>query len=111
MADAHHLDDIQKHVRTYMIIFGSLMVLTVLTVAVTYLELTIWPALIIALVIATAKGGLVAGHFMHLIGEKPVIQWVLIITAVFLFFMFAVLIAAFYNQQDLAIMGGLNHGN
>jgi cytochrome c oxidase subunit IV len=109
MADAHTLEDVQKHVRTYLIIFGSLMVLTIVTVAVAYLQLSIWPALIIGLLIALTKGGLVAGYFMHLLGEKPMIRWILILTAFFLIFMFIIFVSAYHNQQDLAIMGGLNH--
>lgn len=75
--------DIQKHVRTYVMVFLALGVLTGITVAVSYLHLTIVPAVLLALFIASIKGTLVAAYFMHLIGERKLIYWVLVICAVF----------------------------
>lgn len=80
--------EIKKHVRTYIIVFMSLMALTVVTVAISYLHLEVHEAIIAALFIATIKGSLVASYFMHLISEKKLIYMALILTAVF----FAVLI-------------------
>jgi caa(3)-type oxidase subunit IV len=37
----------------------------------------------IALTVATIKGSLVACYFMHLISEKKLILWVLVLTVVF----------------------------
>lgn len=51
-------------------VFGGLLVLTVLTVGVTYVDLgqfNIW----IALLVAVAKAGLVAMYFMHLRWDSP----------------------------------------
>ena len=98
----HSVEEIRKHVRVYMMVFGSLAVLTIVTVAVGYLELPILPALIAALFIACIKGGLVASYFMHLIDEKKLIYWLLIATVFFLFVMFTLFISA-YNSQE----GGL----
>jgi cytochrome c oxidase subunit 4 len=100
MADTTHMsmEDVKKHVRVYMTVFGALAVLTVVTVGVAYLHLPIWPALIIALIIATIKGGLVASYFMHLISEKKVIYWVLVVTFVFLICMFLLFISAHHDQ-------------
>ncbi len=81
----HGHEDIQKHVRIYKIIFCALMVLTVATVAVAYLHLPIIPAVVVALLIASFKGTLVAGFFMHLFQEKPVILWTLLLTIFFFF--------------------------
>lgn len=75
--------DIDKHVRTYLMVFAALMVLTVVTVAVSYLDLSTGAAIALALVVATVKGSLVAGYFMHLISEKKLIYTVLIFTAIF----------------------------
>ncbi|MBI3788739.1 MAG: cytochrome C oxidase subunit IV family protein [Ignavibacteriales bacterium] len=83
MADAAHSEDIKKHVRTYVTVFVSLMVLTMITVAVSYLHLSIGPAITVALIIATIKGSLVASYFMHLISERKLIYFVLILTAIF----------------------------
>ena len=101
MSDTTHMsvEDVKKHVRVYLIVFGALAVLTVVTVGVGYLQLPIWPALIIALIIASVKGGLVAGYFMHLISEKKVIFWVLAVTFVFLICMFILFISAYHDQS------------
>ena len=82
MSDSHTLD-IQKHVRTYILVFVSLMVLTLVTVAVSYLHLPVHQAIIVALIIATVKGSLVACYFMHLISEKKLILWVMVLTIAF----------------------------
>jgi cytochrome c oxidase subunit IV len=56
--------------------------LTLITVAVSYLDLSPAMAITVALFIATVKGSLVACYFMHLISEKKLIYAVLVITAV-----------------------------
>jgi len=86
---AHTAEDIQAHVRLYYKVFGTLMVLTLLTVAVSYLHLPHTPAVIVALAIAALKASLVAMFFMHLKGERPFIFWSLAVTAVFFVFLFA----------------------
>ena len=78
-----HAADIDKHVRVYITVFVALMVLTVITVAVSYLDLSIAMAVTVALVIATVKGSLVACYFMHLISEKKLIHAILILTVAF----------------------------
>jgi len=83
MESAHTHDDIKKHVRTYIAVFVALLALTIVTVAVSYLHLSTVPAIIVALVVASVKGSLVACYFMHLISEKKVIYFTLILTAVF----------------------------
>lgn len=82
MSEQHDID-IDKHVRSYILVFVALMVLTVITVAVYYLHLPVVPAIALALTIATVKGSLVACVFMHLISEKALVYWVLGLTAVF----------------------------
>ncbi len=79
----HTAEDIKKSVRTYMVVFAALAALTVVTVAVSYLEADTPMAVALALVIATAKASLVAMFFMHLIDERKAIYWILILTAVF----------------------------
>src|SRR5688500_9633183 len=76
-----HAVDIDKHVRVYIIVFVALMALTLITVAVSYLDLSPPMAIAVAVLIATVKGTLVACYFMHLIAEKKLIYWVLGITA------------------------------
>ena len=84
-----HAVDIDKHVRVYITVFVALMVLTIITVAISYLDLPIAQAVAVALFVAIIKGGLVAGYFMHLVSEKKLIYAVLALTVVF----FAVLLA------------------
>ena len=76
-------EDIKKHVKVYITVFAALMVLTVVTVGVSYLRLAIPLAITVALIIATIKGSLVASYFMHLVSEKSPIYWALMLTAVF----------------------------
>jgi len=52
-------------------VFGALLVLTVVTVAVTFVDLGSMN-LVVALGIATVKASLVALYFMHLRWDKPV---------------------------------------
>ena len=80
---AHDAAEIDRHVRTYVMVFASLLVLTGVTVGVYYLHLPVLPAIGLALVIATVKAALVACFFMHLISEKHLIFAVLILTVVF----------------------------
>jgi len=81
-------DDIQHHVKTYIRVFMALMFLTVITVYASYLDFDLAPqvksgAIFVGLMIATAKGLLVATQFMHLNNEKKMIYWILGLTAVF----------------------------
>jgi cytochrome c oxidase subunit 4 len=82
--DEHTVEEMRHHVRRYLIVGVALAIGT---------GLTVWASLInfgsreinivVALLIATAKGFLVAGFFMHLISEKKMIYAVLGCTAFF----------------------------
>lgn len=85
--DAHAADDIRSHVKTYYMIFGALMVLTVVTVAVSYFHLPVPLAIAVALIVATIKGSLVAMFFMHLKHERKLIYYVLALTVIFFIFL------------------------
>jgi cytochrome c oxidase subunit 4 len=78
-----HAADIDRHVRVYITVFVALMALTIITVAVSYLHLPLAGAVAVALFVATIKGALVAGYFMHLVSERKVIYAVLVLTVVF----------------------------
>jgi cytochrome c oxidase subunit 4 len=78
-----HAADIDRHVRIYITVFVALMILTVVTVAVSYLDLSVPLAVTVALLVAIVKGSLVACYFMHLISEKKLIYAVLGLTAAF----------------------------
>jgi len=80
-------EDIKKHVKVYISVFVALAALTVITVGISYMHLPkVW-AISFALVVATIKGSLVACYFMHLISEKSVIYWVLVLCLVFFVFL------------------------
>ena len=74
--------DVSVQVKGYMVVFGTLLVLTLITVSVSYLHLPVAPAVVIGLTIATIKATLVAMFFMHLKGERPMVFWPLGLTAV-----------------------------
>jgi cytochrome c oxidase subunit IV len=78
-----HAVDIDRHVRVYITVFVALMVLTIITVAVSRLHLSVPIAVTVALLVATVKGSLVACYFMHLISEKKLIYAVLVLTGAF----------------------------
>lgn len=93
----HHEMDIDRHVRTYIMVFVALMVLTVITVAVSLLDLSTGGAIAVALLIAGVKGSLVACYFMHLISERKLIYVVLLFTV---FFFFACLLGPVLTDAD-----------
>jgi cytochrome c oxidase subunit 4 len=96
-AASDHAADIDRHVRVYIIVFVSLMVLTVVTVAISYLHLSVPLAVTVALFVATVKGSLVAGYFMHLVSEKKLIYAVLVLTVVFFIVLLALPVVTHQN--------------
>jgi cytochrome c oxidase subunit 4 len=82
-AMSDHAADIDKHVKVYITVFVTLMVLTIVTVAISRFHLPIKMAVAVAMLVATVKGGLVACYFMHLISEKKLILAVLTLTVFF----------------------------
>jgi cytochrome c oxidase subunit 4 len=79
----HDAEAIRKETRGYILVFAALAVLTVVTVAVWRLHLPPLAAIGVALFIATVKGSLVASYFMHLISERRLIYYLLLLTLVF----------------------------
>ncbi len=103
MSDANGHVDIDHHVKIYMTVFAALAVLTAVTVAVSYLHISVMMAIVVALFIAVIKGSLVACYFMHLISEKKLIYSVLALTV--LFFFFALLIPMITETGNIRIGG------
>jgi len=58
--------------RTGIAVFAALLLLTVVTVLVSYVDLGLWNA-IVALLVASVKASLVALFFMHLKGESRLV--------------------------------------
>src|SRR2546427_12733128 len=75
--------DVSKHIRGYLIVGGTLLLGTILTVLASYVDLGHHWNIILALVIATVKASLVVLFFMHLISERQMIYIVMAFTVVF----------------------------
>ena len=71
------------HVKAYIAVFVALGILTIVTVAASYLEVPFRVAIFLGLLIASVKASLVALIFMHLSDEKKIIYGFLGITALF----------------------------
>ena len=87
MSDNHTAHDVSKHVRGYLIVFGALLIGTILTVWASHFHFgnkdSNFGNIVVALIIACTKAFLVAGYFMHLISEKKLIYSVLAFTGFF----------------------------
>ncbi len=82
--DEHTVEEMRHHMRRYIIVGVALPIGTALTVWASLIDFGSREINIIAaLTIASAKGFLVAGFFMHLISEKKMIYAVLSFTAFF----------------------------
>ncbi|MBT3300647.1 MAG: hypothetical protein HN657_04170 [Candidatus Marinimicrobia bacterium] len=97
----HSVDDIKKSVKIYIGVFATLAVLTVVTVAASYLNLSNGEAFFLAMIIASVKGTLVAGYFMHLFSERTTILAVLGLT---FFFLITLLFLPYITFIDHAVI-------
>jgi len=79
----HSPEEIRNEVRKYWVVGMGLFALTVVTVAVSYLDVSPGMAVFIAMVVACVKGSLVAGVFMHLLSEKQAVYGILLTTIFF----------------------------
>ena len=48
-------EEVKHHIKTYVLVFVALAFLTVVTVAISYLDLSVGPAVILALIVASIK--------------------------------------------------------
>jgi len=96
-----HSDDVSKHIRGYLIIGGTLIIGTVLTVLASQIDLGHHWNIVLALVIATAKASLVALYFMHLISEKQLIYTVLGFTTFFFLGLMFLTVGAYHDFPAL----------
>src|ERR1041385_4941221 len=102
MSDDSH--DVSKHVRGYLIIGGTLLLGTILTVLASYLDLGHGLNIVLALVIATVKASLVALFFMHLISEKQMIYTVLGFTAFFFAGLMGLILFGTHDLPQLTVV-------
>ena len=101
MSSEHSTESIQEHISVYLMVFGALGILTVVTVLASYLEISTSEGIFLALIIASVKASLVAGYFMHLITEKNTIIWILILTVVFFFVMLFLPLVSYTDQVHI----------
>ena len=80
---ANSPEEIQKSKKTYLLVFGALLVCTVVTVLVATQEMLDFGGhgfdhvdCLVGLAIASLKAGLVAAIFMHLNHEKKAVYWI-----------------------------------
>ncbi len=86
---SHDAEHVSKHVKAYVFVGGVLLVCTGITVWLSYVDFGSQNRnIIIAMIVATFKAGLVAAIFMHLKEEKITIWRFLIFTAIFVFGLF-----------------------
>jgi len=93
-SEGHHDNTI------YYKIFGTLAVLTVVTVLLNKLSVGIGVAIILALIVATLKASLVVSFFMHFIHEKGSVYFVLASTVFFVAGMFIIIIGSNYSVPE-----------
>ena len=85
--DDHH--DVAKHVRKYLMVGALLLVFTLITVGLSYVDFGSAKAnMAIGMLVATFKAGLVAAIFMHLSSEKQLIYRILLFTVFFVLGLF-----------------------
>jgi cytochrome c oxidase subunit IV len=96
--DEHTAHDVSKHIRGYLMVGGTLLLFTAITVALSYVNFGTQKANVaVALLVATFKAGLVAAIFMHLSSEKRMIYRILIFTFFFVFGLFWLTYLAWYD--------------
>ena len=92
---AHH---VHSHVRGYLIVGAVLFACTILTVGLSYVNFGTDKAnMVVAMLVATFKAGVVAAIFMHLLSERWTIYRVLIFTVIFVLGLFFLTLLAFQD--------------
>ena len=105
-ASAHGHDDGQPHehispLSMYLAVFGALCVLTVVTVAVSYMGFG-KAAIYVAMVVAIAKAYMVCAYFMHLKWDDPFNRLVFVSAILFMAIFFVI------TATDLGFRGQVN---
>jgi caa(3)-type oxidase subunit IV len=94
----HAAHDVAKHIRAYLMVGGTLLLFTGITVALSYVNFGTQKANVaVAMLVATFKAGLVAAIFMHLSSEKRIIYRILIFTVFFVLGLFFLTYLAWYD--------------
>lgn len=109
-------EEIRKSMKKYVMIGGILYVLTFVTWMVSFLELDPIPTILLGMAVAVTKSSLVALFFMHLIDEKKLIYYTLLLT-VFMFLVCLLLPSTTthsavgdHQHTDIRMQGMADHG-
>jgi len=105
--------EVRRHVRGYLMVGGTLLLFTLITVGLSYVDFGVLFShlfhvnmseasgrkanVTVALLVATFKAGLVAAIFMHLSAEKRLIYRVLVFTGFFVLGLFWLTFLAWYD--------------
>lgn len=92
--------DIQKQVRSHLVVAAGLLTLTVVTVGISQLDLDTMTRVVIALSIATVQGGLILGYLMHLRRERRTVVATLVLTGIFVAGLLLLSVAAQYDTVE-----------
>lgn len=103
--DLHAHDEaahVAAHLKKYIMVGGVLMVGTLITVLLSYIDFgTQTRNIVIAMIVASIKVGFVAMVFMHLNAEKSTIYRLIFITLFLCFVLFALTGLAFFDPIHL----------
>ena len=97
----HSPEEIRASVKVYLLVFGALAVMTVVTVVASYLQIPLRIAIVLALAIAAFKASLVALFFMHLKGEVRTVLWTLMLTATFFVVLVAIPLSGYADSLSM----------
>ena len=105
--------EVRRHVRGYLMVGGTLLLFTLITVGLSYVDFGVLFShlfhvnmseasgrkanVTVAMLVATFKAGLVAAIFMHLSAEKRLIYRVLVFTGFFVLGLFWLTFLAWYD--------------
>ena len=91
-------EEVKHHVKTYVLVFVALAFLTIVTVAISYIDLGVKGGIALGLFVGSVKASLVACYFMHLLDERATIYWTLLATAI------SFLILVPVNRETIAVV-------
>jgi cytochrome c oxidase subunit 4 len=80
----YEAEDVSRNVKIYVIVFTTLSALTILTVLLSFVDLPTHHAAGAVIVVASVKASLIAAFFIHLISERKVILFPLLLCSAFL---------------------------
>jgi len=94
------------HVKIYKKVWGALLVLTTLTVAISYVEFGVFN-IFVAMFIATVKATIVCLYFMHMIDDNRLNQVVFLSSFVFLFIFIALTLSDVLTRPSVQAVNAL----